>query len=279
VESIDPRPPLVTEPDPTPAEAIAAKSTAPDAASPSEERRASELLIQHLFTHRGRPIQGLDYDVAYRLSEGAVGGDIVDVYHFDNGNVALSIADIAGKGAQASIHAALVKYGLRCFASEGLTAERVLRSLDRAYVENNAFEGIESFATVFVGLLDAGRRSMTYASAGHESAVLCHPHEAPLLLKPTAPLIGVFDDQHHLFRQAVVDVVPGTLLLATTDGLTEARSPTGEFYGVERLVSEVDRLRSLPVSEIIAALLADLERFANGRVRDDIAVLAARIVA
>jgi serine phosphatase RsbU (regulator of sigma subunit) len=270
---------LVTAPTLTPVEALAASEPPREDEITVEERRASEVLIRHLFSHTAREITGLEYDVAYRLSEGAVGGDIVDVYHFDNGNVALSIADISGKGAQAAIHAALVKYGLRCYASEGLTAERVLRSLDRAYIENNAFERTESFASVFVGILDVGRRSMAYASAGHEPVVMCHPHQTPFLLPPTAPLIGVFDDQHHLFRQSVIDVVPGSLLVATTDGLTEARNREGEFYGTERLLEAVARLANLPVVEIVAALLEELEAFSDRSIRDDIALFAARISA
>jgi serine phosphatase RsbU (regulator of sigma subunit) len=277
-EFVDPRP-VVTDPIPTPIEELAASEPPREDTFTREERRASEVLIRHLFSHTARHIDGLEYDVAYRLSEGAVGGDIVDVYHFDNGNVALSIADIAGKGAQASIHAALVKYGIRCYASEGLTAERVIRSLDRAYLENNAFERTESFATVFVGLLDVGRRSMSYASAGHEPVILCHPHQRPALLEPTAPLIGVYDDQHHLFRQSVIDMIPGSLLIATTDGFTEARNAQREFFGTDRLLDAVAGSAHLPVSEIIASLLEQLEHFTAGQIHDDIALLAARIVA
>jgi sigma-B regulation protein RsbU (phosphoserine phosphatase) len=118
---------------------------------------------------------------------------------------------------------------------------------------------------------------MTYASAGHDAVVLCHPHETPFVLPPTAPLIGVFDDQHHLFRQAVVDVVPGSLLVATTDGLTEARNPAGEFYGTGRLMEAVGRLAHLPVEAVVAGLLGEVETFAARAIRDDIALLAARI--
>jgi serine phosphatase RsbU (regulator of sigma subunit) len=128
------------------------------------------------------------------------------------------------------VHAALIKFGLRCYASEGLTPERTLRSLDRVFIENNAFERTEQFA-VFFAVLDDSRRSLTYASAGHEPVVLVQPSREPLVLPPTAPLVGVFDDQHHLFRQQQIRVEPGSLLIATTDGVTEARSPRGEFTG------------------------------------------------
>ena len=184
---------------------------------------AAKVLVEHLFARSSNQIAGVDYAVGYRLAHGLTGGDIVDVYHFDNGAVSFAVADISGKGSQAAIHAALVKYGLRAYASQGLTAEHVLRSLDRLYLENAAFEQIESFASVFFGVVDFTRRSLSYASGGHEAAAILIPGEPARLLDPTAPLIGVFDDQHHLFRQSHVELPPGALLVATTDGVTEAR--------------------------------------------------------
>ncbi|HUN28404.1 MAG TPA: PP2C family protein-serine/threonine phosphatase [Alphaproteobacteria bacterium] len=271
--------PVVTQPEPSPVQELAAQEPPAMGHLTHEERAAAEVLMRHLFATTEHNIDGIEYHVAYALAERAVGGDIVDVYHFDNGNVALSIADISGKGASAAIHAALVKYGLRCYASEGLTPERVLRSLDRTYIENNAFERTESFASAFLGILDHDRRSMAYASAAHEPVILYRPKTGAEVLEPTAPLIGVFDDQHHLFKQRHVAIEAGTILVATTDGVTEARSPDGDFYGMERLVASVSAAaRSAPsMLYIIEHVLADVQRFSEGRLHDDIAALAVRI--
>ncbi|HTU70164.1 MAG TPA: PP2C family protein-serine/threonine phosphatase [Candidatus Baltobacteraceae bacterium] len=271
--------PLVTEAVLSPAQKLAAQEPPAAAHLSEQERAAAELLIRHLFATSEHRIDGVEYHAAYALAEGAVGGDIVDVFHFDNGNVALSIADISGKGAAAAVHAAVVKYGLRCYASEGLTAERVLRSLDRVYIENNAFERTESFASVFVGILDRDRRSLAYASAGHEPVMLCRPGAALEVLHPTAPLIGVFDDQNHLFKQRHIEIEPGTILVLTTDGATEARSPGGELFGMERLAAAVSHaVRSATTMEyVVGAVMREVERFCDGRLRDDIAVLAVRV--
>ncbi len=115
---------------------------------------AAKVLAEHLFARGEARIPGVEYAVGYRLAHGLTGGDIVDVYHFDNDAVSFCIADIEGKGTEAAIHAAMVKYGLRSYASHGLTPERVLRSLDRLYLENNAFERVDSFASVFFGMVD-----------------------------------------------------------------------------------------------------------------------------
>ncbi len=269
---------IVTEPEPTSVEELARREPVQDDVLTSEDRRAAEILVRHLFAHEGHHIDGLEYAVTFRLAAGHVGGDIVDVYHFDNGSVAFAIADVSGKGAQAAVHAALIKFGLRCYASEGLTPERTLRSLDRLFIENNAFERSEQFASVFFAVLDDRRRSLTYACAGHEPVFLLAPGKKPVVLAPTAPLVGVFDDQHHLFRQRQIAVEPGALLIATTDGITEARSPKGDFFGMDRLAKALASNANASVSDQLSELLATIERFTHGRLHDDIAAFAVRIL-
>jgi serine phosphatase RsbU (regulator of sigma subunit) len=237
---------------------------------------AAKVLVEHLFARGTARITGVDYAVGYRLAHGLTGGDIVDVYHLDNDAVSFCIADISGKGTEAAVHAALVKYGLRAYASEGLTPERVLRSLDRLYLENNAFEEIESFASVFLGMVDTTRRIMQYSSGGHEPAAIIVPGERARTIEPTAPLIGVFDDQHHLFKQSFVDLPPGTLFAATTDGITEARSPGGSFFGMDGFIATIEELSESPCETIVQALIARASAFSGDNLRDDIAVVAAR---
>ncbi|HEY0381412.1 MAG TPA: PP2C family protein-serine/threonine phosphatase [Candidatus Elarobacter sp.] len=245
--------------------------------APTREN-AAEILIEHLFANTDARIPGISYAVAYRLAEEFIGGDIVDVYHFDNNSVAFSIADISGKGARAAVHAALIKYGLRAFSSHGLAPERALRSLDRLYLENNNFEQNESFATVFFGLVDPKRKVMTYASAGHEPVIVVHPNRTVEVLAPTAPLIGVFDDQHHLFTQDVVTLSAGTLFVATTDGVTEARNSEGEMFGMDRFISVVTANFDRELKELITSVIDEAQAFSAGRFVDDMAIVAARFL-
>ena len=236
---------------------------------------AAELLVSYLFAQGDHNVPGVSYAVAYRLAEVA-GGDIVDVYQFDNDAVAISIADISGKGPQAAIHAALIKYGLRAYCSHGLTPEKAMRAMDRLYLENSTFEQVESFASAFVAMVDPHRRILTYASAGHEPVVLVHPLVEPRVLAPTAPILGVFEDQHHLFRQESLELWPGSLLVTSTDGVTEARNADGEFYGIERLVECVGRSRDAEPSVIVDRIADSVMEFSGSPWHDDVAILAAR---
>jgi sigma-B regulation protein RsbU (phosphoserine phosphatase) len=237
---------------------------------------AAKVLVEHLFARGNTDIVGVEYAVGYKLAHGLTGGDIVDVYHFDNDSVSFSITDISGKGTTAAVHAALVKYGLRAYASHGLTPEAVLRALDRLYLENTAFENIESFASVFFGIVDASRRMLSYASGGHEAAAIRVPGSRVQVIAPTAPLIGVFEDQHHLFKQDFVHMPPGTIFVATTDGITEARSPDGGFFGMDGFVDVIEEFAAAPAEVIVQALIDRASAFSHNNLHDDIAVVVAR---
>ena len=104
------------------------------------------------------------------------------------------------------------------------------------------------------------------------------PGEPPVTLAPTAPLIGVFDDQHHLFKQTYVELPPGTVFIATTDGITEARAPDRSFFGMERFIETIETFAEAPVDTIVDELISRARTFSHDNLRDDVAVVAARFL-
>ncbi|HEV3155605.1 MAG TPA: SpoIIE family protein phosphatase [Candidatus Baltobacteraceae bacterium] len=241
---------------------------------------AARTLVEHLYAHRFPPVPGVDIGTAYLLAEDdvRVGGDLIDVYQFNNGSVAISIADISGKGAAAATRAALVKYGLRAYVSAGLTPAQVLRNLNLLFMETSAFDHVDpnSFVSVFLGIIDPEHRIMTYASAGHETAMLLSPDQLPELLPPTAPIIGVFEEAQKLFHQRFVYLQPGgTTLIVATDGVTEARALDREFVKRDEIVKWIYSNRNLPARQQADRLLRATLRFCGGRAQDDIAIVAA----
>ena len=270
---------LVSTPDtPAVSSTIDASQAAPMYPYVNVDRSAADALVKTVFGGTEHRIPGIRYVTAFKLAQGKTGGDIVDVFHYDNDHVSIAIADIAGKGTQAAVHAAMIKYGLRSFVSNGLTPEKVMRSLDRLYLENNAFEQIESFACIFLGIVDATRRLLHYTNAAMESVLVLHADGTATQLAPTAPLVGVFEDQHHLFKQAFIELREGSLIVAATDGVTEARDRKGTMLGIDRISEIVRRNRDDSESSIAAALLAEAESFSDDLRRDDIAIIVVRIV-
>jgi phosphoserine phosphatase RsbU/P len=251
------------------------------ATSKETPNTAARILVDHLYAQSFPPIPGIDIGTAYVLAEDnlRVGGDLIDIYKFNNGSVAISVADISGKGAKAAARAALVKYGLRAYVSSGLTPAQVLRNLNLLYIETSTFEaaGEDSFVSVFLGVIDPELRIMTYASAGHDPVILLNPGRPAETLPPTAPIVGIFEEPRKLFHQRLVTLEPGgATLVVTTDGVTEARAPDGHFASRDDLIAFLEEQRTEPAQAQADALLQRTREFCDGSPQDDIAIVVAR---
>ena len=223
--------------------------------------QAAAMLLEHLFAPFVKTIDGIEFAIEYRLAEGQAGGDIVDVYEFDNRAVAFSVADISGKGLQAAMHAGMIKYGLRAYASAGFVAEQVVRFMNRLLCENNKYEGTEAFAS----------------SAAHESVVVAEPDKPPRTLDVTGPLLGVFGEGTD-FLQHTLQLYPGMIMVAVTDGVTEAHTSADDLFGSDRLIQLVDENRNRPMSHLASEICKSALSFCGGEVRDDMAILAVRFL-
>jgi sigma-B regulation protein RsbU (phosphoserine phosphatase) len=91
-------------------------------------------------------------------------------------------------------------------------------------------------------------------------------------------LVGVFDDQHHLFKQGYVEFCAGTLFVGATDGVTKAQDVDGELFGMERFVATAVANRGLVEGEIVQSIVDATLAFSTGKQRDDIAIAAVRFL-
>jgi|SRR5579884_2906167 len=244
-------------------------------ASALDRAIAADVLLRHLFVPPAQRIDDIEYAAIYRFAEKHSGGDVIDVYRCCDGKICLSLTDISGKGVSAALHAGLVKYGVRAFASEKHSPKAVLRALNRFYLENDTFEGTDSFASVFFAQFDPNRCSLTYAAAGHEGLILSCGKNDVRVLPPTGPLIGVFEDAPRVFGEETIRVGRDAVLLAVSDGVTEARTKEA-LYGMDPLLELLARYRDRSMQDLCCAVARDAVAFAHERVIDDMAVLAVR---
>lgn len=243
-------------------------------ASALDRAVAADVVLRHLFVPPAQPVAGIRYAAYYRFAEKHSGGDVIDVYRCAHGDVNFSLTDISGKGVEAALHAGLVKYGIRAYATERHLPSNVLRWLNRFYKENDAFEGSDSFASVFFGRYSTGTRMLSYACAGHDGVFMLSPDGAEIAaMNPSGPVVGVFEDQEDIYAGGALYVEPGATLLAVSDGVTEARRD-GELFGMERLREAAIRLRDGSLEDLACGIAREARQFARNRVIDDMAVLA-----
>ncbi len=236
-------------------------------------------IVESIYGPPVRRLPGLDVGRAYlsaAKAEFRYGGDLVDVFHFGSGCTSVAVVDIAGHGIQAAMHAGLTKHALRAYASRGFSAREAVRALNRLCIEHCAFEeDDELYATVFFAILDAERRTMQYVSAGHEAAYIV-ASDGATMLAATGPIVGLMDDDS-AFDHAVVQLAPGNILAAVTDGFCEARDARLEFLGPEALVEVVERHRASEAALQAEALTRYAYEYANQQLHDDVAALVVKV--
>ncbi|MFY9673512.1 MAG: PP2C family protein-serine/threonine phosphatase, partial [Terriglobales bacterium] len=130
------------------------------------------------------------------------------------------------------------------------------------------------YATLFLGIYDAANRSITYCNGGHLPPILLSEDGSTRLLDCGGSVVGLLDNLD--FREATVQLRPGDLLVAYSDGVTEPESDYGEF-GEERLIQIVRENRHLPLTRITEIVTAAVDEWIGDKEQpDDVTLVLAR---
>ncbi len=200
-----------------------------------------------------------------------VGGDFYDLFEVSPGRIAFSIGDVSGKGLDAAAVTALVKNTLRAHAVDGDEPAAVMTKTNDVM---ERFTGPGTFVTALFGVLDSASGEITYGSAGHTPPLILGA-EGVRRLESHGMVLGALPDIR--YEQATTRLGPRECLVLYTDGLTEARSAAGEFYGEARLISFLGGLSATRPSELAQRIANELMDFSSARLRDDVAVLVLRL--
>jgi len=199
-----------------------------------------------------------------------VGGDFYDVIELPEGKIGLCIGDVSGKGVEAAVHTAMVKYSLRAHLKTNPSPAKVLWLLSQAISEATAGE---IFVTMFFGILETRTGRFIYANGGHEPPI--HASSGSFkTLDTTGAILGL--NYLSEYQNSEVQLHPGDTLLFFTDGISEARKG-GRLFGSERIAEIVVSANGDDIAETVARIREAAVEFAGGVFKDDAAILALRL--
>ena len=204
--------------------------------------------------------------------EALVGGDLLDMWRTSADVGWFLVADVSGKGIPAARHSAFAQYALRALVAEHDDPGFVLERFNRLFFAT--FDDPGLFVVVFLGRFEASTATLRYAGAGHGTAFVRRAGGIEHLA-PTGALIGVMADER--YPTATLTLMTGDLVLAATDGLTEARDEAGELFGDER-VAELLQAGPDDAQAVCDLLVRAAEQHSSHGVQDDLAILALRVV-
>lgn len=164
-------------------------------------------------------------------SASKVGGDYFDAVQVPDAGLLLVIADVMGKGVPAAMFAAIFRSHVHARPDLAVRPGEFLTWLNRALFPD--LDRVEMFVTAQVVFLDQKRREIRIASAGHCPLLVRHADGTIKEGDADGPPLGIDGDLE--FTDHAEPVLPGMSFLMYTDGLIEARNPTGELLGLERV--------------------------------------------
>jgi PAS domain S-box-containing protein len=236
-----------------------------------EQQQRIATILQENFLHPLPSVQGLELAVRSLPANRPelVGGDFSDVFVLPDGQVAVLIGDVAGKGVQAAGLTETVRSTIRAFATMDASPAFILGRTNELLLR---YDPDEPHVTAFLFVLDPATGQVAAASAGHPAPVHLSPYAGRALDVPFGPPLGTFPTEYEATH---LTLTPDDYLVLYTDGVTEARRD-GQMLGERRLVQIVQGLRGLPAEEV-AQGVADAVLAYGGRLRDDLQVVVVRL--
>lgn len=228
------------------------------------------------------------YIAAHSLPSLELGGDFYDFIDLNKSRIMLVIGDVVGKGIPAALHMASVRATLRAHALNQYPLDTVLKLTNRAMVRDTKYH---EFATVWCGIINTDSKILTYSNAGHEPAMICRKiSEAQIPesgeqytdavsfegyvfyeLRAGGMVVGV--DSSQTYDKSDFQLSKGDVLIAFSDGLSEAMNFDKEMFGKQRIKKAIiDVLRTNPkptASDIMNHVLWEARRFVGFNVQSD----------
>ena len=228
-----------------------------------------------------------------------VSGDYYDFLTASSHKLILAVGDISGKGISAALLMATIHSAVRAYSVENLPQMREPVAVGAVSGEGRVMaawpEGVEvspgallsllnhqlyestppeKYATLFLGIYDGRYHRLTYSNGGHLPPILISKDGTIRRLEAGGTVVGLFDNM--TYDEGAVEMHPGEILLAYSDGVTEPENDFGEF-GEQRLIDLVRDNRDLPLPQISQTVTMAVDDWIGDNEQpDDVTLVLAR---
>jgi len=198
-----------------------------------------------------------------------IGGDFYDYFLVDANRLAVTVADVSGKGTPASLFMAVSRTVMRSVSSAADMAAGMEEANRLLATQNTAC----MFVTMFHGVLDLSSGLLRYCNAGHNPPYLMRARGGHDTLGATGIPFGIDAEMPCRIDETVLH--PGDTLFLFSDGITEAFDTEGAEFGAARLEAALEAGRGGSAAELVSDVLGATAAFAAGADQsDDITCLA-----
>lgn len=230
----------------------------------SWEQVRKELRVAHDIQSSMLPPAGVlfpdrpEVDCAASMEPAAeVGGDFYDAFFLDERYLFFAVGDVAGKGMGAALFMARSMTLLRSESLRRRALHDLVARVNEALVNDQA-----TFVSLFCGVLDCWSGTLRYANGGGLAPWLLAGGRWTRLPMPRGLVVGALPG--FAFESARARLAPGDALVLFSDGVTEARSPSGELFGEARMRSVLEDAGPSSASGLVERVRGAVSAFAAG---------------
>ena len=233
------------------------------------ELKMARALQVNLMPSRLPEIPGFNLAASWHSAR-EVAGDFYDVFPLPDGRWGVLIGDVCDKGVPAAMYMVLARSLIRGGAQLNSSPAKLLGQVNRALIEQSPNN---MFVSVFYGIIDPAKHTLTYSLAGHNPPYVARAAEDKVEhLFKGGPVIGILPKVH--LSDAKVTFAPGDMLVAYTDGLTEAFDKQGQQFGEQRLQETLSDHKKKSARKVLDSIERRLHAFIGGASQsDDITLL------
>lgn len=238
----------------------------------TERLRTLASLQQSLIPSELPTIDGVSLSAAFRPSEAEaeVGGDFYDAFKLPDGNLAMVVGDVCGKGPTAASVTALARYTIRTAAMSESDPAAIIATLNKALLEQI---GDDRFCTIaFTKLIDIGtaEQRVEVISSGHPSPLLLTA-DGPRAIGSVGTLLGVVESPEIDVKS--VALPSDSALVLYTDGLSAGQSSDDAAYALQ-LLRDFRPNGDIDIAKAVDEAARSVQSSPN---RDDVAIMVALV--
>ncbi|MFP4588035.1 MAG: SpoIIE family protein phosphatase [Desulfohalobiaceae bacterium] len=230
---------------------------------------------QYLLPKQAPEVKG--YDISGRsVYSDETGGDYYDFIELEDAGqqkLGIAVGDVSGHGLGVALLMASARGVIRSHAARfNSDLGNLFEMLNRHLLRDT---GDGRFLTLFYGLLDAGKNSLIWSSAGHEPGLWLQREKGRIVELPSTGMpLGISSQARHE-QAGPIQLQEGDIVLLGTDGIRETRNQNREMFGMERVENILRSQAHKSTREILSSIVQSLEEFRGQTSQEDDVTLVA----
>ncbi|NKB36933.1 MAG: SpoIIE family protein phosphatase [Gammaproteobacteria bacterium] len=201
-----------------------------------------------------------------------VAGDFFDFFFVNDEKLVMVMADVSGKGVPAAMVMAVARTIIRNLANIGSSPAEILLETNRLLLEN---ESPSIFITMIIAVYEPASGRLVYSNAGHHPPYrMDSTGQVKKFEEAEGTIVGMIDGID--FEDSETIIKKGEYVVMYTDGVPEARSPDGKFYGEEYFEALLTANTGASAAEICDLTINEVNAFQAGNLSDDMTLMVFR---